>query len=85
MSTDKSGMACRHWPVRSYPWGTAEALRSKHSDVLALRRLLFELSFDTLKRRTDDRYYKFRADRLSAATLTSEAGTMNSCIPSALI
>ena len=58
--------------MRSYPWGTAEALRSKHSDVLALRRLLFELSFDTLKRRTDDRYYKFRAGRLSAATKAPE-------------
>lgn len=63
-----AGMLCRHWPVRSYPWGTAEALRSKHSDVLALRRLLFELSFDSLKRRTDDRYYKFRAEQLNAAS-----------------
>lgn len=58
--------------MRSYPWGTAEALRSKHSDVLALRRLLFELSFDTLKRRTDGRYYKFRAVRLSAAIKAPE-------------
>ena len=54
--------------MRSYPWGTAEALRSKHSDVLALRRLLFELSFDSLKRRTDDRYYQFRAEQLNAAS-----------------
>lgn len=60
------GLVCRHWPVRSYPWGTAEALRSKHSDVLALRRLLFELSFDSLKRRTNDRYYKFRAEQLNS-------------------
>ena len=39
----------RHWPVRSYPWGTAEALSSSHSDVPALKRLLIELSFDDIK------------------------------------
>lgn len=68
---------CRHWPVRSYPWGMAEALRSKHSDVLALKRLLFELSsFDSLKRRTDDRYYTFRSQKLAdmvAATAAAAA------------
>lgn len=40
---------CRHWPVRSYPWGKAEALCSLHSDVPALKRLLLELSFDDIK------------------------------------
>ena len=35
--------------MRSYPWGTAEALSSSHSDVPALKRLLIELSFDDIK------------------------------------
>ena len=39
----------RHWPVRSYPWGRAEALCSSHSDVPGLKRLLLELSLDDIK------------------------------------
>lgn len=49
-STVQIGLVLRrHWPVRSYPWGTAEALSSSHSDVPALKRLLIELSFDDIK------------------------------------
>ena len=51
----------RHWPVRSYPWGVAEALHSTHSDMPALKRLLIELSFEDLKARTEQRYYSLRA------------------------
>jgi septin family protein len=58
---------CRHWPVRSYPWGVAESLNSAHSDVPALKRLLIELSFDDLKKITDDRYYtSYRPKKLDA-------------------
>jgi len=32
----------RFWPVRRYPWGNCEALSSVHSDLPALKRLLFE-------------------------------------------
>lgn len=35
---------CRFWPVREYPWGSCEALSSRHSDLAALKKLLFEVS-----------------------------------------
>ena len=57
----------RHWPVRSYPWGVAEALHSTHSDMLALKRLLIELSFEDLKARTEKWYYQCRASHLAYA------------------
>ncbi|CAK0738433.1 hypothetical protein CVIRNUC_001042 [Coccomyxa viridis] len=57
----------RHWPVRSYPWGMAEALSSSHSDVPALKRLLIELSFDDIKACTEASYHNFRKERLSVA------------------
>ena len=31
----------RFWPVRAYPWGRCESLLAAHSDLPALRRLLF--------------------------------------------
>ena len=49
MNVTSSSLPCRHWPVRSYPWGKAEALCSSHSDVPALKRLLMELSLDDIK------------------------------------
>ena len=52
MHTHCLGLLCRHWPVRSYPWGKAEALCSSHSDVPALKRLLMELSLDDIKVQT---------------------------------
>ncbi|CAL5223918.1 g6516 [Coccomyxa viridis] len=55
----------RHWPVRSYPWGKAEALCSLHSDVPALKRLLLELSFDDIKACTEASYLEFRKEQLS--------------------
>lgn len=49
VDVNASCLLCRHWPVRSYPWGKAEALCSSHSNVPALKRLLMELSFDDIK------------------------------------
>lgn len=56
--------ARRFWPVRKYPWGTCEALSSVHSDVGALKRLLFEEGFEELKEKTEQRYYSFRSQHL---------------------
>ena len=36
-------VVCRFWPVREYPWGSCEALSSRHSDLAALKKLLFEV------------------------------------------
>ena len=30
--------------MREYPWGSCEALSSRHSDLAALKKLLFEVS-----------------------------------------
>ena len=60
-------MLCMRRPVRSYPWGVAEALHSTNSDMLALKRLLTELSFEDLKARTEARYYKYRTSRIALA------------------
>ncbi|EIE24975.1 hypothetical protein COCSUDRAFT_83668 [Coccomyxa subellipsoidea C-169] len=54
----------RFWPVRKYPWGTCEALSSVHSDVGALKRLLFEEGYEELKAATEDRYYHYRSQQL---------------------
>uniref|UniRef100_A0A1D1ZRQ5 Septin-type G domain-containing protein n=1 Tax=Auxenochlorella protothecoides TaxID=3075 RepID=A0A1D1ZRQ5_AUXPR len=53
----------RFWPVRRYPWGRVEALLTRHSDLPALRRLLFEAAFEDLKENTDARYLDFRRDQ----------------------
>lgn len=37
-------LRCRFWPVREYPWGSCEALSSQHSDLAALKKLLFEVT-----------------------------------------
>ena len=55
---------CRFWPVRNYPWGTCEALSSVHSDLAALKRLLFEVMYEDFKQQTEARYYKFRQNTL---------------------
>lgn len=55
----------RFWPVRKYPWGKAEALSSQHSDLAALRKLLFEVSYFELKEKTEERYYRFREELLT--------------------
>ena len=54
----------RFWPVRKYPWGTCEALSSVHSDVGALKRLLFEEGYEELKAATEQRYYAYRSEHL---------------------
>jgi septin family protein len=46
--------------VREYPWGVVEPLRSRHSDMAVLKKLLFEESFVTLKQETERRYYMYR-------------------------
>lgn len=51
----------RYWPVRRYPWGRVEALLTRHSDLPALRRLLFETAYEDLKDHTENRYYEYKA------------------------
>ncbi len=62
----KTPLCCagRFWPVRKYPWGTCEALSSVHSDVGALKRLLFEEGYEELKAATEERYYHYRSQQL---------------------
>ena len=50
--------------MRSYAWGACEALASAHSDVLALKRLLFERAWRGLKAGTEARYHAYRAAQL---------------------
>ncbi|KAL3143563.1 hypothetical protein ABBQ38_002360 [Trebouxia sp. C0009 RCD-2024] len=54
----------RFWPVREYPWGSCEALSSRHSDLAALKKLLFEVSYMELKDATEARYYHYRESQL---------------------
>ena len=56
--------AHRFWPIRSYDWGNCEALSSRHSDLSALKKLLFEVVFEELKEHTEQRYHKFRQNTL---------------------
>jgi septin family protein len=56
----------RFWPVRPFPWGTAEGMFREHSDVPALKQLLFASSYTPLKNATEQRYYQYRRDRLLA-------------------
>ncbi|BDA49236.1 probable Septin-7 [Coccomyxa sp. Obi] len=69
----------RFWPVRRYPWGTCEALSSVHSDVGALKRLLFEEGYEELKAATEERYYHYRSQQLlnlDDPTLPVRRGTL---------
>jgi hypothetical protein len=50
--------------VRQYAWGACEALASAHTDVLALKRLLFERAWEGLKAGSEARYHAFRAGQL---------------------
>lgn len=50
--------------MRRYPWGTCEALSSVHSDLSALKKLLFEVVYEELKQQTEQRYYRFRQNTL---------------------
>jgi septin family protein len=54
----------RFWPVRKYAWGSCEAMSSVHSDLAALKKLLFEVAYTDLKRGTEERYYRFREQQL---------------------
>lgn len=50
--------------MREYPWGSCEALSSAHSDLPALKKLLFEVAYVDLKDATEIRYYSFREQQL---------------------
>ena len=50
--------------MRVYPWGVCEALSSVHSDLAALKKLLFEVMYEELKQQTESRYYKYRQNTL---------------------
>lgn len=50
----------RFWPVRRYPWGRCEPLLTQHSELPALRRLLFESGYHEIKMQTEARYLRFR-------------------------
>ena len=49
------------WPVRKYPWGTVEAMSRDHSDLLSLKRLLFEVAPQALQAETERKYLLFRS------------------------
>ena len=57
-------LPCSFWPVREYPWGRCEALSSAHSDMPALKKLLFEVAYHDLKDQTEKRYYHYREQQL---------------------
>ena len=61
------------WPVRQYSWGKCEALLSDHSDLVALRKLLFETGFWELKEATERAYHAFRAKECSATARSSSS------------
>jgi hypothetical protein len=48
------------WPVRAYPWGRCESLLAAHSELPALRRLLFEAAYWELKANTEAQYLQYR-------------------------
>lgn len=53
---------CRSgWPIRTYPWGVLEPMASTHSDLLALKRGLFEESPELLKTVTEENFTRYRA------------------------
>lgn len=59
------------YPIRNYPWGTCESLRSEHSDLGLLQGLIFESGFRDLKRKSKELYRgwasrKRKADRMQA-------------------
>jgi len=61
---------CRFWPVRTYEWGTVQALATPHSDLPLLKRLLFEAGASELKAATEARYYAARESALAAGCAT---------------
>lgn len=67
----------RFWPVRRYPWGTCEALSSSHSDLPALRALLFEAGYEELKGLTETRYLAYRSSHLHQLTEGKGGGGSN--------
>ena len=50
--------------MRKYPWGTVEAMSRDHSDLLSLKRLLFEVAPQALQAETERNYLLFRSGDL---------------------
>ena len=63
-------MPCSHWFTRSFPWGKCEVLSSNHSDLPALKSVLFEVCFESLKAATEARYYSARESHLTSRALS---------------
>eukprot|EP00878_Enallax_costatus_P001286 GHUV01001431.1.p1 GENE.GHUV01001431.1~~GHUV01001431.1.p1 ORF type:complete len:488 (+),score=166.50 GHUV01001431.1:223-1686(+) len=53
------------WPERRYPWGTAEAFNSDHSDLLHLRALLLKEALEDICKDKRNRYESWRRQRLA--------------------
>ena len=63
-------MPCSHWFTRSFPWGKCEVLSSSHSDMPALKSVLFEVCFESLKAATEARFYSARESHLTSRALS---------------
>lgn len=50
--------------MRQYPWGLVEVLNRAHSDVPALKNLVFALGYEAFKVDTETRYLAYRKARL---------------------
>jgi len=59
-----------HWFTRSFPWGKCEVMSSNHSDLPALKSLLFECCFEGLKAGTEARFYSARESFLTTRALS---------------
>ena len=59
-----------HWFTRQFPWGKCEVLSSNHSDLPALKSLLFEWCFEGLKAATEARFYSARETYLTTRALS---------------
>eukprot|EP00884_Botryococcus_braunii_P007002 jgi/Botrbrau1/16302/Bobra.0066s0071.1 len=63
-SSEYDVIISRSWPIRQYPWGSVEVLNRAHSDVPALKNLVFALGYENLKLNTETRYLAYRQARL---------------------
>lgn len=64
------GVACSHWFTRTFPWGRCEVMSSNHSDLPALKALLFECCFEAIKAATEARFYAARESYLTTRALS---------------
>lgn len=56
--------------MRTFPWGRCEVMSSSHSDLPALKSLLFERCFEGLKAATEARFYSAREAHLTTRALS---------------